>query len=56
MGLVGKYGDLVFILAVLLYGLVREPQPAGSVMDNVLMVILLVVAANRIRKACKAKG
>ncbi|MBP2637281.1 MAG: hypothetical protein H6Q72_3188 [Firmicutes bacterium] len=56
MGLVSKYGDLVFIVAALLYGLTREPQTTWSISDTVLMVMLLLVAANRIRKAFKPKG
>jgi hypothetical protein len=55
MELINKYGDLAFIVITLLYGLTRDPQRAWSIIDTVLMIMLLLVAANRIRKVFKSK-
>ncbi len=55
MGLINKYVDLVFIVIALLYGLARDPQTTWSIFDTALIIMLLVVAANRLRKMFKSK-
>ena len=49
-----RYGDVVFIVITILYGLTRSPQSNWSIIDMILIIMLVLVAINRIRRMFKS--